>query len=314
MTLWFANTSTAQNTSTTREHGSRTAIALLAVFHVAFTWSSDRTWTQTRDLLQATAYQCIPDWVQIANARACHRPHRTRHINIIPPVANFSGSPVGYTPEYKTLRLRTISSSTFANIVIISQQRIILHTDTNLTRAIFQHSQLRQIIFSLLSEMNIKVPLYHAALIKNHHISSTILPLTITVKYLFIYLHSNCQDVAAAVSHQPVDYVWFTGLTNSLTSVVTLAQGYSGDWWPCPHTLTQKHGQAHANTHADVFRQASLTTTQGHAHRSRQTQWVNSVGTRCDLKSSDWIRGKHCKREIGASVWSALEKKLQNKG
>ncbi len=212
------------------------------------------------------------------------------------------------------LCLRTISSSTFANIVIISQQRIILHTDTNLTRARFQHSQLRQIIFSLLSEMNIKVPLYHVALITNHHISSTILPLTITVKYLFIYLHSNCQNEAAAVSHQPVDYVWFTGLSNSLTSVVTLAQGYSGDWWPCPHTLTQKHAQAHANTHADVFRQASLTTTQGHAHRSRQTQRVNSVGTRCDLKSSDWIRGKHCKWEIGASVWSALEKKLQNKG
>ncbi len=154
--------------------------------------------------------------------------------------------------------------------------------------------------------MNIKVPLYHVALTKiSTLVPQSFLSLPQQNIYSFIYIQS-CQDEAAAVSHQPVDYVWFTGLTNS---VVTPAQGYSGDWWPCPHTLTHKHAQAHANTHADVFRQASLTTTQGHAHRSRQTQRVNSVGTRCDLKSSDWIRGKHCKWEIGASVWSALEKK-----
>lgn len=162
--------------------------------------------------------------------------------------------------------------------------------------------------------MNIKVLLYHVALTKiSTLVPQSFLSLAQHNMYSFICIQS-CQDEAAAVSHHPVDCAWFTGLTNSSTSVVTPAQGYSGDWWPNPHahtrththehTHTHKHAQEHANTHADMFRQASLTTTQGQAHRSRQPQQVNCVGTRCDLKSSDWIRGKHCKWENWASVWS----------
>ncbi len=100
--------------------------------------------TSTGPFESSSAYQRVLDWVQIANARACHpsdpHPHRTWHTNIIPTrYANLAVHSSGTRPRAE-LCLRTISSSTFANIVIISHQKIVLHTDTSLTRARFQHN------------------------------------------------------------------------------------------------------------------------------------------------------------------------------
>lgn len=191
---------------------------------------------------------------------------------------------------------------------------MVLHTETSLMHPRFQHNQLSQIIFSLLFKMNITVLFCCVALTKiNTLVPESFLWLP-QQKYVFIYLHSkpSVWDSCCFPSACGLCMI-HTGLGNTFTSVVTLAQGHSGDWWPCPHTHTNTCKGTQTHTQAGVFRQVSLTTTQGHAHRSRQTQQVISVGTRCDLKSFDWIRGKHRQMGNWSICVSRTRKMSQNK-